>query len=618
MSEGTRSPIGEGPALFRFVESPDFASKPFIVLGDKQITYGDLHLSMRQLVGLFAAHGVMAGDRIVICVEHDMDVIPLYLGAMRCGVTPALIDPDSSIDEATALVKAARAKALFAGRRLLGAVSLQAELVAGGTIHEIDPSGTGGLNALLQGTMPRDLPRQVPDDASAFILFTSGTTSRPKGVEVSLGAVTAHMVTMHRQYGYDTSSVVINGLPLHHSDGINHGPVNIMAAGGTVYRTGTFTVQKLPAILSLVRQAKVTHLITVPTVLSLISRMGPEYTDAFRTPAFRFVSSTAGPLDEGLWRAFEERFGTMVVNGYGLTETVCEGFYCGPSDQTRRIGTVGKPIDIDTRIIDADGCEVSDGEMGELILRGSCVMKGYFDAPVETAEVLKDGWLHTGDLAIRDSDGFYTITGRKKNVIICGGANVYPEDVTRTLLRMPGVLDAVTVGIPDVTFGERVVSCVVLAPESGLGIDQVQAFCGAHLAREKVPSRVFQMAELPRGPSGKVALPQVKQIVADLMASDAGQALAGVAVSAQEVAQRVMQLAAAAFKCDVSALDLESEPETTDGWTSLAHMDFLVSLEATFGMTLSPSDMLDIVTLGDAIEHVQAAVHAKQGQGSVA
>ena len=204
-------------------------------------------------------------------------------------------------------------------------------------------------------------------------------------------------------------------------------------------------------------------MITVPTVLSLIARLGDEFSGVFRTDVFQYISSTAGPLEEDFWRSFEERFGTMVVNSYGLTETICEGFYCGPTPETRRIGTIGKPIDIDVRLIDENGADVPKGEIGELILSGTCTMKGYFDAPEETNAVLRNGWLHTGDLATVDLDGFYRIAGRKKNLIICGGINVYPEDVSREIAKMPEIVDVITVGLPDDIWGDRVV--IRICPE---------------------------------------------------------------------------------------------------------------------------------------------------------
>jgi len=613
--------VSSGPVLFQYVDSPTFSAKPFVVLDDGgSLTYGALRDYMARTAGHFAECGIEQGDRVVICSENELAVIVLYLSAMRVGVTPALIDPNSSADEALALVRAARAKALFVGQRLADTLQSANELLPGGRIFQVSrdwpastvpsasPNSTDAAMypGIVSGPgMGAVLPSSIAESTSAFILFTSGTTSRPKGVEVSLGAVTAHMHTMHRQYGYGEDSKVINGLPLHHSDGINHGPVNIMAAGGTLYRTGAFSVQQLPRILAMISTQQVTHMVTVPTVLALISRMGAEHTDAFRAPSFRFVSSTAGPLDERLWRAFEERFGTMVVNGYGLTETVCEGFYCGPAPETRRVGTIGKPADIDVRIIAPDGSDAKPGEMGELILRGPCVMKGYFAAPEETAEVLRSGWLYTGDLAVCDADGFYSITGRKKNVIITGGINVYPEDVSRALGHMPAIREVVTIGVADETWGERVVSCVVTERPGEPTPDQMIEYCREHLSREKVPSNIFLLHELPRGASGKIALPEVKRLVSELLATAAASSPLPLSESDAVVATRVFELASQSFKAPLADLTVDSEPETTAGWSSLAHMDFLLALEAAFDIKMAPGDMLSIVTLGDAIEFVE-------------
>jgi len=619
-----------GPALFKYVDSPLFAAKPFVIQGGEALTYGALRNCMVRTAAFLADCGIGIGDRIVICCESDLAVIALYLSAMRVGVTPALIDPNSSPDEELALVGAARARAVFVDQvRMVSQSRLQGKLLPGGRLFavaagpfvveltaacSVSPALESYPGVLGKFGAAAGLPDSIHESTSAFILFTSGTTSRPKGVEVSLGAVTSHMGTMHRQYGYDDNSVVMNSLPLHHSDGINHGPVNIMAAGGTLLRSGAFSVQQLPQILDSIARQGVSHLITVPTVIALIHRLGDAFTDVFRTPSFRFISSTAGPLDERLWRAFEERFGTMIVNSYGLTETVCEGFYCGPSLETRRIGTIGKPIDIEVRIIDANGQAVQPGEMGELILRGTCVMKGYFAAPEETDEVLRDGWLHTGDLAVCDNDGFYMLTGRKKNVIICGGINVYPEDVSRALGQMPGIREVVTVGIPDDTWGERVVSCVVPEEHGTPSAEQAIDFCRRHMSREKVPSAVFVVEELPRGASGKVALPEVKRLVAEITRKASASSAARVVEDHDAISKKVFDLAVQCFNASLADLSADSEPESTEGWSSLAHMDFLLALESTFGIKLAPGDMLEIVTLGDAIAYVQDRLRARSGR----
>jgi len=621
------------PSVFRHLERDDFAAKPFVLLGDAVLSYGALHDLVRRTAVLFALSGIAAGDRIVICSPHDIEIIALYLAAMRLGVTPALIDPHSSPQEATTLVGAARARAAFVDQRLLPTLSAASELLPGGQLFTIMPvehrgaptlfnaagmaaiaetdAGPESYPALLRRHhAPPPLPPLPTDDTSAFILFTSGTTSRPKGVEVSHLAVRSHMATMHRQYGYDTGSRILNGLPLHHSDGINHGAVNAIAAGATLVRSGAFSVQQLPAILGLVRRHRITHMVTVPTVLALAMRLEAEHDGAFGGGDFRFVSSTAGPLEPALWRQFESRFATLIVNSYGLTETICEGFYCGPDDATRRIGTIGKPIDIDVRIVDAKGRDAAVGEMGELLLRGSCVMKGYFDAPDETAAVLVDGWLHSGDLVVRDADGFFSITGRKKNVVISGGVNVYPEDVSRLIQRLPGVADVVTLGVADDTWGERVVSCVVATCPGAISSDSVIAHCREHGSREKVPSRVFVVDEMPRGPAGKIVLPQVRQIIAERIAAEhdraSGAPLAG--GSGGDTRQQVLDIAATCFRTPVAELSLDSEPESTGGWNSLAHMDFLLAIESAFGIRMAPSDMLAIETLGDAVDFVDSAL----------
>ncbi len=626
MSSSTSSPPSVR-AMFRHVERTELAAKPFAVLDDRCLTYGVLGATIERTARLFFEAGVRQGDRVVICSELELEVIALYLACMRLGVTPTPIDPKSSPDEAVTLVAAARARAVFADPQVFDLAPLGQHLLEGGVCFRMvadacfpapgcfDRGVTerDAYPAVLRGLAPLGLPADVPAEVSGFILFTSGTTSRPKGVEVSLGAIAAHMATMHRQYGYAEDSVVINGLPLHHSDGINHGAVNIMTAGGTLVRTGRFSVHQLPDVLALVSRHRATHMITVPTVLALISRLGQEFDGAFRTPHFRFVSSTAGPLDERLWRGFERRFGTMVVNSYGLTETVCEGLYCGPTPDTRRIGTVGKPVDIDARIVDSDGHDVASGEIGELVLRGSCVMKGYFNAPEETAAVLRGGWLYTGDLAVRDEDGFYSIAGRKKNVILRGGINVYPEDVSRTLARMPGVREVVTLGMPDEAWGERVVSCVVLESANIVAPEAIADYGRAHLAPEKVPSQVVILEDLPRGPAGKVALPQLRRIVGELFAR--AESRVAVPADVDHLERQVFETAARVFKVDVSTLSRDSDPESTQGWNSLGHMDFVLALESAFGVRIEPNAMLGIVTLGDAIEYLRAMLKVEAESG---
>jgi long-chain acyl-CoA synthetase len=344
----------------------------------------------------------------------------------------------------------------------------------------------------------------------------------------------------------------------------------------------------------------VTHFVTVPSVIALIANLDDQHDECFATEDFRFVISTAAHLDEMLWRRFEARFQPQIVNVYGLTETVCEGLYCGPDLATRRIGTIGKPVDCAARIVDEAGRDVAPGTTGELILRGDNVMRGYFRMPDETAAVLKDGWFYTGDLAATDEDGFYRIVGRKKSVIITAGMNVYPEDVTTVLRRIPGVLDAVTFGMPDDAWGERVVSCVMPVPGQVLSVAGIAAQFLERASREKLPLEIHIVDDLPRGPAGKVILADVKAMI------DRPRPRRHSAPVSDDIGERVLTVGASTFKTDVGSLSLESNATSTAGWNSLAHVEFLLALETEFDVRLAPRDVMTIVTLGDAVRVLAA------------
>ncbi|MGH7184942.1 MAG: AMP-binding protein, partial [Pseudomonadota bacterium] len=352
-----------------------------------------------------------------------------------------------------------------------------------------------------------------------------------------------------------------------------------------------------PKILDAVYKYRISHFITVPSVMSLIASLSDDYLDAFTTPDFKFMISTAAHLDENLWRGFETRYRVRVVNVYGLTETVCESLYCGPDDATRKLGTIGKPIDSEARVVDEGGAHLPIGKVGELALRGDHIMKGYFGMPEETAKVLKDGWFHTGDLGWQDDDGFFHIVDRKKDVIITGGVNVYPEDVTGVMRGLPGVLDAVTFGLADDTWGEKVVSCVLAKDGETLSVEGLaQAFL-ERASRQKLPKEIYILDEFPRGPAGKVVTAQVKKMVEELNRKPATGAN-GAAGSAE---QRLIQIAAHSFKAASDSLNLGSNPDNTKGWNSLAHVEFLLGIEKEFGLRMTPQDIMNIRSLGDAL-----------------
>jgi long-chain acyl-CoA synthetase len=479
--------------------------------------------------------------------------------------------------------------------------SLVSKLLRGNRLDAQLIVDRGAFPALLEDVEPAPFAPAPADAAVAHMLFTSGTTSRPKGVEITHGNIRAQLSTFLSVYRYDANSRILNTLPLHHTDGLMQGPAVALIAGGTVYRPGQFRIAALAELMATVRRERITHFIVVPTILSLMIRLDEEHNDSFKGSDLRVLRSSADLLDPTLWRSFEKRFGVEVTNSYGLTETVCEALYCGPAPATKRIGTIGKPIDCKARVVDDSGNDVPVGEVGELWISGTNIMKGYFRQPEETAAVLTDGWYHTGGLARVDADGFFAIAGRKKTVIVTGGTNVHPEYITTTIRNLEGVIDAVTFGLKDDIFGEIVVSCVVVAPDSGLDVDAILAHCHAYLSPEKVPAAVYLLPDLPRGSAGKVLLDDVKVLAAERARRKIK--------STGDILEQVLEIAARTFKVPVSTLTSESTPDNTNGWDSFAHISFIAALEHQFSLRITASEITKLRSLADA-EWIVRRTHA--------
>lgn len=605
------------PALTEMLRglAPDMRASSTFVTGAVEMSWGDLAERVARTRGLLARLGVGSGDRIALVSNDDLAVCGLYGACLLSGVVAVVVDPDASASEVNVLLAKAKVSAVFADQPVIDrAGTLQNDDAVPIIAIAAGPAKTGfGLlvrrknkGSAASDTYPAMLDAEslvedrpeLPNEAPALILFTSGTTSQPKGVVMTRGNLAAQLVTFAHHYGYAPASRIGNHLPLHHSDGLNQGALLAMSLGSTWIRPAAADMQSLGDMLDLLQRNRATHLITVPTVIAMMTRLPEAWNDAFSGDDFEFISSTAGHLDETIWATVEERFGTQIVNSYGLTETVMEALYCGPSETTRRVGTIGKPVDCETRLVDDEGNDVAPGEIGELWLRGENIMAGYFEHPEATSAVLTDdGWLRTGDLA-RSDDGFFSIAGRKKSVIIRGGINVYPEDVNTVLVTAPGVLAASTVGVPDPFVGELVVACVTA--DAGSDPDTVSATlmaqCRAELAEEKVPNRIFVVDELPYGPSGKVELAKVVQMSLDLM---------GGTIEGGSTRDQVLHVAARVFGQPVEELSEASNPDMTPGWDSLTFLELIMELERQFDMSIAPRDVMTMASLDDAISLVE-------------
>ncbi|MGB6055006.1 MAG: AMP-binding protein, partial [Burkholderiaceae bacterium] len=383
-----------------------------------------------------------------------------------------------------------------------------------GTVIAVERSGAPAGAALryaeLRGSAPRSAPRD-PDqiDQPSFIVYTSGTTGRAKGVLLSqrsmLWVVAACWAPIA---GLNESDHVLSPLPLYHSYALNLSVLGILAVGASETIQEKFSTSDTMAQL---KSGRFTVLPGVPTMFHYLleaARAEPEG----RFPGLRVCLSAGAIMPAQVNQEFERRFGVMLLDGYGITETstmVTLNWMHGG----RVMGSCGLPLPgLATRIVDpASGLDVASGGEGELIVRGPNLMQGYHRKEAETASALRNGWYHTGDLARSNADGFLTITGRLKEIIIRGGQNIAPSEVEEAVCSFPAVLDCAVVGAPHPHLGEVPVAFVVARPGMRVVEEELLQHCRQQLSSYKLPAAVHVVAEIPRTGSGKIIRYKLKE-----------------------------------------------------------------------------------------------------------
>ncbi len=585
--------------------------KPFLVVDGKPMEYREFVDRLGRLFAFFKAKNLMPGNRIAVISTSVVDVATLMLGAIRYGVAVVNLNPDMSARDFSIALNACKLSRVFVDKTIAERVTLPAGLEST-LIEPSDQTQRGllmgilrskttvakGFEAELAALSPVDAPAEPAPDATAMMLFTSGTTSAPKVVELSHKNLSAQIAAFYQVFDYDSSSRICNPLPMHFTDGMLHGPIAAFVSGGTLYRPKRFDFQKFEDLIHGIYRDRISHLVVVPAILSMLDRLGDSFTDAFDSKDFCYIRCSGDLLPEPLWRNVQKRFNVKVVNTYGMSETVCEALFAGPSDDTLKVGTVGMPVGCEIKIVSEDGTQVPQGETGELLIRGGIIMKGYLDQPELTAAAFADGWLKTGDLATLDADGFVRIQGRRKQLIITGGVNVHPQDITDSLLIHPAVAEAVTFGVPHAIWGEQIAAAVLLRDGMTVSVQDLIAHCTKNLSPHKVPRMITIVPELPRNPSGKVLISELKALVARLDTS-AGSA------TELETEDQVKAIAAKIFSSSVGDLRLTSEPGNTLGWDSFSHLNLISAVEQRFNISLSSTDILRIRNLGDLVTLVK-------------
>jgi len=472
------------------------ADRTALKLDDLQLSYADLDRASARLAGWLRDLGIRPGDRIGIMLPNVPDFAVAYYGALRAGAAVVPMNVLLKQREVAHALSDSEAALLLAW----SAFAEAAEAGAGEARTRCVLLGTGDLDALAAGAEPQTEPaRREPED-TAVILYTSGTTGRPKGAELTHANLTRNVAVARRLFGLDATSVVLGALPLFHAFGQTCGLNAGVAAGATLTLLPRFEAGRA---LEIMARDRVTVLEGVPTMYAaLLHHPDRERHDL---SALRICVSGGAALPVEVLRGFEAAFGCAVVEGYGLSETSPLASF-NRTDRERKPGSIGMPVEgVEMRVVDGDGRELPAGEVGEIVIRGHNVMKGYWRHPQATADAISaGGWFRTGDLARRDADGDFFIVDRKKDLVIRGGYNVYAREVEEVLYQHPAVRECAVVGVPHAELGEEVGAAVVLRPGAGGSAEELSEFVRARIAAYKYPRLVWFVDELPKTATGKI------------------------------------------------------------------------------------------------------------------
>ncbi|MEP6558649.1 MAG: AMP-binding protein [Burkholderiales bacterium] len=464
----------------------------------QSLSFGRLADDCRAVAGWLRAQGSKPGDVVSVVMPNGLQTLRLLLGAMHGGWCVNPVNLLSQSDQMQYVLEHSDCRVVITTsdreaqlRETLARIDREITLLV--TDPDASEIPAVAVAAGVDGQPPAS-------DALALLMYTSGTTGRPKGVMLTHANLAANAHAVSQEHGLSSADRVLAVLPLYHINAFSVTMLAPLAHGGSLVMPARFSSAKL---WSQALEQGCTWLNVVPTMISYLL----EGADAPReaTQSIRFCRSASAALPPEHLNAFEQRFGIGIVETMGLTETAAPAFSNPMDPSQRKLGAVGRASGCEARIVDSGLDSVADGITGEIVIRGPNVMRGYYKNEEATrASFTPDGWLRTGDLGHRDEDGFFFVTGRIKELIIKGGENIAPREIDEALLRHPAVLEAAAVGVPDRHYGQEIMACIVLREGVPFDETELRGFCEQHLGRYKTPKVLRIVSQLPRGPSGKV------------------------------------------------------------------------------------------------------------------
>jgi long-chain acyl-CoA synthetase len=479
-----------------------YGDRPAVRLDDTTLTYAQLDGASAHVAGLLRAKGINPGDRVGIMLPNVPYFPVAYFGILRYGCTVVPMNVLLKGRETTFYLQDPEAKAVFAWHEFLDSARIGAE-AAGAQVIEVKPGEFEQMNGKAE---PLTGVAEVDAQDTAVILYTSGTTGSPKGAQLTHASLRENaVVTTETLIENTDTDVILGALPLFHVFGMTCSMNSGVYTGSLLSQIPRFDPAKA---LEIIQRDQVTVFMGVPTMFSAMLHVKDR--ESYDTSSLRVCISGGSAMPVEVMRGFEEAFHCKVLEGYGLSETSPVASFNHP-DRERKPGSIGTPIrGVEMKVGDDDGNEVPQGEVGQIWIKGHNVMKGYWKRDDATAEVMRDGWFATGDMAKVDEDGYFFIVDRKKDMIIRGGYNVYPREIEEVLYEHPAVREVAVLGVPHDSLGEEVAAAVALKDGAEATPDELRAFVKEQVANYKYPRHVWIIDELPKGPTGKILKREVK------------------------------------------------------------------------------------------------------------
>jgi len=472
----------------------------------RHFTYAEFDRAVDATARLLSSQGIGKGDVVSLLMPNCAEYIMAYFACWKVG---ALAGPVNSLlkeHETAFVMNNSEAKTVLINSEFRERIEnirgdlphLRAMIVFDDVAEATSEFRSGEIASVA-----------IDKDDDAIIIYTSGTTGKPKGCLLTHGNVVSNARQISQWLTFTPQDRLLTIMPLFHMNAVSVTTMSALYAGGSTVISPKFSASKFWNNIS---DYEITSFGSVATMLSILLNTYPDgVPEGLKTDQLRFAMCGSAPVPAEVMKKFEETFNCPVVEGYGLSESTCRSTF-NPPDERRRPGSCGLPIGNEMKVFDDNDKEVADGELGEIVLRGENILKGYYKNPEATASAFRNGWFHTGDIGYRDRDGFLYIVDRKSDMIIRGGENIYPREIDEVLYQHPAVAAAATIGVPDPLYGEEVAAFVVLKDSSKVTEGELITYCTERLADYKCPKSIRIVKDIPKGPTGKLLKRELAKI----------------------------------------------------------------------------------------------------------